>query len=94
MFPWKRFRVSVGSSSIPSSDISLETVILISSEDESSLRLGPSTELLTTKPFEPFKMQFSPFHHPRPVNPVVPESSDVEATNATVGEESSYQGYY
>ena len=72
------------SSSKPSSDVSLETVVLTSSEDESSLRWGPGTDLLATKPFEPFKMQFLPFHHSRPVNPVVPYSSDLEAHNDNV----------
>ena len=72
-----------GSSSIPSCDVSLETVILTSSEDESSLRWGPRTDLRATKPFEPFKIQFSPFHYPQPVNLVVPESSDKGATNET-----------
>ena len=84
---------SDSSSSIPSSEVSLETVILTNSEDESSLMWGPSTKLLASKPFEPFKIQFSPFHYLQPVNLVVPESSDKGATNETNDEGDDIKSY-
>jgi hypothetical protein len=48
---------------------------------------------LATKPFEPFKMQFLPFHYPQPVNLVVPESSGKGATNETTDEGDDVKSY-